>query len=88
MSTEAKCPFHQTAGGGTSNEHWWPNQLRVDLLGQHSNRSNPLDAGFDYAEAFKGLDYHALKRDLRAYFPRHGVSARRLHRIVIPGFCA
>ncbi len=66
MSTEAKCPFHQTAGGGTSNEHWWPNQLRVDLLGQHSNRSNPLDAGFDYAEAFKGLDYHALKRDLRA----------------------
>ena len=61
MSTEAKCPFHQTAGGGTSNQDWWPNQLRVDLLNQHSDRSNPLDAGFDYAEAFKKLDYKALK---------------------------
>ncbi|MBP6216252.1 MAG: catalase/peroxidase HPI [Luteimonas sp.] len=65
MSTEAKCPFHQTAGGGTTNRDWWPNQLRIDLLNQHSNRSNPLDAGFDYAEAFKTLDYHALKNDLR-----------------------
>jgi len=66
MSTEAKCPFHQTAGGGTTNTDWWPNQLRVDLLNQHSSRSNPLDGNFDYAEAFEQLDYHALKRDLRA----------------------
>lgn len=42
MSTEAKCPFHHVAGGGTSNREWWPNQLRVDLLNQHGNRSNPL----------------------------------------------
>jgi len=65
MSTEAKCPFHQTAGGGTTNSDWWPNQLRIDLLNQHSNRSNPLDAGFNYADAFDTLDYHALKNDLR-----------------------
>jgi len=66
MSSEAKCPFHQTAGGGTTNRDWWPNQLRLDLLNQHSNRSNPLDPDFDYAEAFKKLDYHELKKDLRA----------------------
>jgi len=65
MTTEPKCPFHQTAGGGTGNRDWWPNQLRLDLLNQHSARSNPLDEGFDYAEAFKQLDYHALKKDLR-----------------------
>jgi catalase-peroxidase len=65
MTTESKCPFHQTAGGGTGNRDWWPNQLRVDLLNQHSSRSNPLDGGFDYAEAFNKLDYHALKKDLR-----------------------
>ena len=65
MTTESKCPFHQTAGSGTGNRDWWPNQLRVDLLNQHSARSNPLDSGFNYAEAFKKLDYHALKKDLR-----------------------
>ncbi len=65
MTTESKCPFHPTAGGGTGNRDWWPNQLRVDLLNQHSSRSNPLDPGFDYAEAFKKVDYHALKKDLR-----------------------
>ena len=63
---EKKCPFHQTAGGGTSNQDWWPNQLRLDLLNQHSERSNPLDPGFDYAAEFGSLDYHALKKDLRA----------------------
>ncbi|THF58065.1 catalase/peroxidase HPI [Pseudothauera rhizosphaerae] len=62
--TEAKCPFHHAAGG-TANQHWWPNQLRVDLLNQHSNRSNPLGEKFDYAEEFKKLDYEALKADLR-----------------------
>ena len=65
MTTESKCPFHPTAGGGTGNRDWWPNQLRLDLLNQHSSRSNPLDPGFDYAEAFKKIDYHALKKDLR-----------------------
>ena len=63
---EKKCPFHQTAGGGTRNQDWWPNQLRLDLLNQHSERSNPLDPGFDYAAEFNSLDYHALKKDLRA----------------------
>ena len=66
MSTEKKCPFHQTAGGGTGNRHWWPNQLRLDLLNQHSSRSNPLGDGFDYAAEFRKLDYHELKKDLRA----------------------
>jgi len=64
MSTESKCPFHHAAGGGTSNRDWWPNQLRVDLLNQHSEKSNPLGEKFNYAEEFKKLDYKALKADL------------------------
>lgn len=67
MKSEAKCPFnHAVVGDATTNRDWWPNQLRVDLLNQHSTRSNPLDAGFDYAKAFNGLDYSALKADLKA----------------------
>ncbi|MBB5457305.1 catalase/peroxidase HPI [Paraburkholderia sp. Cpub6] len=66
MSNEAKCPFIHTAGGGTTNRDWWPKQLRLDLLNQHSNRSNPLDKDFNYAEAFKSLDYAAVKKDLAA----------------------
>ncbi|MEL1263962.1 catalase/peroxidase HPI [Pseudoxanthomonas putridarboris] len=66
MSNESKCPFHATAGGGTTNRDWWPNQLRVDLLSQHSSKSDPLDGNFDYREEFKKLDYHELKKDLRA----------------------
>ncbi|MBK7116671.1 MAG: catalase/peroxidase HPI [Proteobacteria bacterium] len=63
MTTESKCPFgHGSAG--TTNRDWWPNQLRLDLLAQHSSKSNPLGDEFDYAKAFKGLDYKALKRDL------------------------
>lgn len=61
-----KCPFHQAVVEGTNNKDWWPNQLRVDLLHQHSNRSNPLDTTFDYAKEFQKLDYAALKRDLHA----------------------
>ncbi|BBS12155.1 TPA: catalase/peroxidase HPI [Klebsiella aerogenes] len=66
-----KCPFHagtpkQSAGSGTANRDWWPNQLRVDLLNQHSNRSNPLGENFNYREEFKKLDYSALKADLRS----------------------
>ena len=64
MTTEAKCPFHHAAGAGTTTRDWWPNQLRVDLLNQHSGKSNPLGEKFNYAEEFKTLDYHALKADL------------------------
>ena len=64
MKTEAQCPFHQTAGGGTTNQDWWPNQLKVDLLHQHSSKSNPMGGDFDYAQEFQSLDYAALKKDL------------------------
>ena len=62
--TDAKCPFNHAAGGGTTNKEWWPDQLRLDLLNQHSSKSNPLDKEFSYAKAFKQLDYIALKKDL------------------------
>ncbi|MFN7197515.1 MAG: catalase-peroxidase, partial [Hylemonella sp.] len=65
MSNEAKCPFHGAAGGGTQNQDWWPNQLRLDLLNQHSERSNPLGRDFNYRKEFKKLDYAALKADLK-----------------------
>ncbi len=64
MTTEAKCPFHHAAGGGTSNRDWWPNQLRLDLLRAHSAKSNPMGEDFDYREAFRSLDFAALKKDL------------------------
>jgi len=66
MNVEAKCPFKHSAGGGTTNQDWWPRRLRVDLLSQHSAKSNPLGEGFDYAEEFGKLDYQALKNDLKA----------------------
>lgn len=68
MSSESKCPFsgNPSLSGGTQNRDWWPKQLRVDLLNQHSSKSNPLGTSFDYREAFKSLDYEALKADLRA----------------------
>jgi catalase-peroxidase len=66
MSNDAKCPFNHAAGGGTTNRDWWPKQLRVDLLSQHSGKSNPLDNSFNYAEAFKSLDLAAVKKDLAA----------------------
>jgi catalase-peroxidase len=66
MSSEAKCPFNHAGGGGRSNRDWWPNTLRVDLLHQHSAKSDPMDPDFNYAEAFKSLDLNALKQDLRA----------------------
>ncbi|MBI5040113.1 MAG: catalase-peroxidase, partial [Gammaproteobacteria bacterium] len=65
MSTEAKCPFVHPAGAGPSNRDWWPNQLKLDILRQHSSKSNPLGADFNYAEAFKTLDLAAVKKDLR-----------------------
>ena len=66
MSSEAKCPFNHTAGGGTSSRDWWPNQLRLDLLHQHSSKSNPMGEDFNYAEEFKNLDLAAVKKDLAA----------------------
>src|SRR6187431_1430904 len=66
---EGKCPFsgassnHITASG-TRNNNWWPNQLRVNILRQHSNLSNPMGEDFNYAEAFKSLDLEAVKNDL------------------------
>ena len=72
MTTEAKCPFsgHAPAashafGGGTANKDWWPNQLRVDLLNQHSEKSDPLGSSFNYRKSFNAIDYDALKADLR-----------------------
>src|ERR1700680_4456158 len=66
MSTEAKCPFHHAAGGGTSNRDWWPNQLKLELLHQHSSKSNPMGEGFNYAKEFKSLDLATVKNDLAA----------------------
>ena len=68
----SKCPFHNgtlkhnTAGGGTRNRDWWPNQLKLSILRQHSSLSDPMDEGFNYAEAFKTLDLEAVKQDLHA----------------------
>ncbi len=70
-SGAAKCPFHAAAGaraqqGAQSNANWWPNQLNLSILHQHQPVSNPMDPDFNYAEAFKKLDYAALKKDLAA----------------------
>ena len=65
-ATESKCPFHHTAGGGTSNQDWWPNQLKIELLHQHSSKSDPMGRDFNYAEEFNKLDLKALKKDLYA----------------------
>lgn len=67
----AQCPFmngtlKKTHNGGTTNREWWPKQLRLNILRQNSALSNPMDEGFDYAEAFKSLDLEALKADLHA----------------------
>jgi catalase-peroxidase len=69
MNGEGKCPFHggaikQSAGGGTRNRDWWPNQLKLNILRQHSGLSNPMGGSFDYTEEFKSLDFAALKKDV------------------------
>ncbi|MBL7780304.1 MAG: catalase/peroxidase HPI [Saprospiraceae bacterium] len=66
---ESKCPFSgatllKGAGGGTSNRDWWPNQLKLNILRQHSTLSNPMQEGFNYAEEFKTLDLDAVKKDI------------------------
>jgi len=66
MSTEAKCPFNHASGGGRTNRDWWPNSLRLDLLHQHSAKSDPMDPDFDYVKEFKSLDLNAVKKDLTA----------------------
>ncbi|MFC4095871.1 catalase/peroxidase HPI [Euzebyella saccharophila] len=68
-SNAAQCPFlngsfNQAAGGGTTNKDWWPNQLNLNILRQHSSLSDPMDKDFDYAEEFKKLDLAAVKQDL------------------------
>lgn len=65
----SKCPFHngqlkQVAGGGTGNRDWWPNQLKLNILRQHSSLSNPMGESFNYAEAFKSLDLALVKQDI------------------------
>ena len=71
MSSEAKCPISggahkHTVAGATTNADWWPNQLNLKLLHQHSAKSNPMDEAFDYAESFKSLDLDAVIKDLHA----------------------
>ena len=71
MSTEAKCPFphaalYPTVGSGRTNADWWPNQLNLKILQQHSELSNPMGKAFNYAEEFKSLDLHAVVADLHA----------------------
>ena len=71
MTTEAKCPFagnvtKNTVAGSQGNANWWPEQLNLKILHQHSNLSDPLDEKFDYAEEFKSLDLHAVVKDLTA----------------------
>ncbi|MBZ4188596.1 catalase/peroxidase HPI [Niabella beijingensis] len=66
----SKCPFHNgtmkqnAGGGGTKNRDWWPNQLKLNILRQHSSLSNPMDGNFNYAAAFNSLDLEAVKKDL------------------------
>jgi catalase-peroxidase len=69
MNGEGKCPFHggaikQSAGGGTRNRDWWPNQLKLNILRQNSTLSNPMGESFNYREEFNSLDFAALKRDI------------------------
>ena len=64
MTTETKCPFNHVAGVGRTNQDWWPNRLRLELLHQHSSKSDPMGEEFNYAKEFKSIDFKALKKDL------------------------
>jgi catalase-peroxidase len=66
MTTATKAPLMPVAGGGTTNRDWWPNLLRLDLLAQHSSKSNPMEPDFDYRKEFQSLDLSAVKKDLAA----------------------
>ena len=65
-NVQGQCPFNHAAGTGTRNRDWWPNQLPVELLNQHSAKSDPMGEEFDYAKEFKSLDLAAVKKDLAA----------------------
>ena len=84
-TSQGQCPFHAATGartthGAQSNADWWPNQLNLAALHQHAPASSPMDADFDYAEAFKQLDFAALKKDMEALMTDSltGVAARAL----------
>jgi len=65
MSENAQCPFHHGApAAGTTNRDWWPHQLKLEWLSQHSGKSNPMDQDFNYAKEFESLDWAAVKKDL------------------------
>lgn len=64
MSNESRCPVHHGASRGPTNKDWWPDQLNVKILRQHSSLSDPMDEGFNYAEEFKSLDLEEVKKDL------------------------
>jgi catalase-peroxidase len=64
MTDTSGCPFSHVAGGGTSVQEWWPNRLQLDILRQHSTKSDPMGEDFDYAKEFESLDLAAVKRDL------------------------
>ncbi len=70
----SKCPFHNgsmksnVGGSGTRNNDWWPNQLKLNILRQHSSLSNPMDGGFNYAETFQSLELDDLKTEPSALF--------------------
>jgi catalase-peroxidase len=66
MASEAKCPFHHGSSANPTNRDWWPNQLNLNLLAQHSSLSDPMGRNFNYGEEFKSLDYNGLKKDLAA----------------------
>ena len=66
MNGAGKCPFPHASGGGTQNQDWWPKQLKLNILRQHSTLSNPMGEKFNYAKEFKSLDLAALKKDLAA----------------------
>ncbi|MGA2977656.1 MAG: catalase/peroxidase HPI [Spirochaetia bacterium] len=70
MSTESMRPFNHAAGDGTSNRDWWPNQLKLDILHQHSSKSNPMGGDFNYVKEFKSLDLKAVKKDLQELMTR------------------
>src|SRR5665647_3139547 len=73
MNDTSKCPVtghNHTAGGGPTNRDWWPNKLKLDILHQHSSKSNPMDEDFSYAKEFKSLDLEAVKKDLRELMTR------------------
>jgi catalase-peroxidase len=66
LPNETKCPFKHTTAGAATNRDWWPNQLNLNILHQHSPMSNPMGEAFNYAKEFKSLDLDAVVKDLRA----------------------